>query len=66
MVGSNEPDKKASTLGVEPEVPFFTIPLDKWKADCLFDFALLAQSPNFVSRAADRLLGTFAEYIDFR
>jgi hypothetical protein len=58
--------KKALPVGVEPEVPFFTIPLDKWKVDCPFDFALLAQSPNFVSRAADRLLGTFAEYIDFR
>jgi hypothetical protein len=51
---------------IEPEVPFCTIRAEAWKASGPFDFALLAQSPAFVSREADRLLGIFAEYIDFR
>jgi hypothetical protein len=51
---------------VEPEVPYYMIRSRDWKAGQTFNFALLAQSPHYVTRAADRLIGVFAEYIDFR
>jgi hypothetical protein len=51
---------------VEPEVPYYMIHSRDWKAAQTFNFALLAQSSQYVTRAADRLIGVFAEYIDFR
>lgn len=48
----------------EPEVPFFIIPtIDDVHFDGNFDFAVLAQSPNYTPASADFIMDIFREYI---
>lgn len=48
----------------EPEVPFTIIPtIDAVKFDGDFDFAILAQSPNYTPASADFIMGIFKDYI---
>lgn len=49
----------------EPEVPFLIIPTIKdvcYNSD--FDFAILAQSPNYTPASADYIIDVFKEYIE--
>jgi hypothetical protein len=49
----------------EPEVPMLTIPsIEDVKFNGEFDFAVLAQSPNYTPASADFILNIFREYID--
>lgn len=48
----------------EPEVPFLIIPtIDDVHFDGDFDFAVLAQSPNYTPASADFIMDIFREYI---
>lgn len=49
----------------EPEVPFCIIPkVEHVRFDGNFDFAVLAQSPNYTPASADFIIDIFREYID--
>lgn len=48
----------------EPEVPFLIIPtIEDVKYDGSFDYAVLAQSPNYTPASADFIMDIFREYI---
>lgn len=48
----------------EPEVPMLLVPtVDDVKFDGKFDFATLAQSPNYTPASADYIMDIFREYI---
>ena len=48
----------------EPEVPFLIIPtIEDVHFDGDFDFAVLAQSPNYTPASADFIMDIFREYI---
>ena len=48
----------------EPEVPFLIIPtVEDVQFDGSFDFAVLAQSPNYTPASADFIIDIFREYI---
>lgn len=48
----------------EPEVPFIIIPtIEDVQFDGEFDFAVLAQSPNYTPASADFIMDIFREYI---
>lgn len=48
----------------EPEVPFLVIPrIDDVHFTGNFDFAVMAQSPNYTPKSADFILDLFREYI---
>lgn len=53
-------------LFVEPPVPFRPITLANYSALAPFDCAFLAHSPNYTPRSADRLIGVFSDYVDFK
>jgi hypothetical protein len=53
-------------IGTEPDVPFTATPYKAWKASSPFDYAFLAQSPNYTPASADKLIGIFCRYIDFQ
>ena len=48
----------------EPKVPFLIIPTIKdVKFNGDFDFAIMAQSPNYTPKSADFIIDIFKEYI---
>ena len=48
----------------EPEVPLLIIPtIEDVKFDGTFDYAVLAQSPNYTPKSADFIINIFREYI---
>ena len=53
-------------VGIEPDVPFTAAAYKTWKASSPFDYAFLAQSPNYTPASADKLIGIFCRYIDFQ
>jgi hypothetical protein len=57
--------KEVQPLHTEPLVPFSTCPHSDFEYTASFDRALLCQSPNYASRAADNLISVFADYIEF-
>lgn len=63
---TNEIKQKYLNNGVkEPEVPFLIIPtIEEVKYDGDFDFAVMAQSPNYTPASADFIMDIFREYID--
>jgi hypothetical protein len=56
------PDE-ASAL--EPPVPFTKVAIPYFRANKLFQYALLCQSPGYTLAAADALIPIFGEYIEF-
>ncbi len=52
--------------GIEPDIPFAVTTSKTWKASLPFDYAFLAQSPNYTPASADKLIGIFCRYIDFQ
>lgn len=53
------------TAQKEPEVPMLIIPsIEDVKYNGDFDFAVMAQSPNYTPASADFILGIFREYIE--
>lgn len=49
----------------EPEIPMLIIPsIEDVKFDGIFDFAMMAQSPNYTPASADFIMDIFREYIE--
>lgn len=61
-----ERKKYSRNLIKEPEVPFITIPtIDEVQFNGDFEFAIMAQSPNYTPKSADFILDMFKKYIEF-
>lgn len=52
-------------LNIEPEVPFFIIPSEKFKNKQKIDYICLCKSPGFTPKKADDLIPVISNYIDF-
>lgn len=50
---------------LEPVVPFEEICADAYCESGKYDWAFLAQSPNFTPKASDRLISVVGDYLDF-
>lgn len=64
---ANETEKRRfiSRSVKEPEVPFLIIPrIEDVHFDGDFDYAVMAQSPNYTPVSADYIMDVFGEYID--
>lgn len=50
----------------EPCIPFTTVQCSSFLANASFDYAFLSHSPNYTPRSADKLIGVFSDYINFK
>lgn len=56
--------KRNKPLDLEPEVPFYIVPYDKFSNVENIDFVCLSQSPGFTPKTADALIPIISKYID--